>query len=137
MNLTNERIQAILDGADQFEGLAEYHSSNWGYLYFNGDFMYFDGGYWTKLTIIPSNIHSLSDLREILTLRNRVKELENTIKQSLDNIEYAAFNLCETVDLASRCKGRVVESTCPETSLLIAIRDMKEALTPTKEREYE
>lgn len=67
-------------------------------------------------------------------LQQRVQELENTIKQSLDNIEYAAFNLCETVDLASQCIGRVVESTCPETSLFIAIRDMKEVLTLTKER---
>lgn len=60
-------------------------------------------------------------------LQQRIEELENTISQSLGNMEYAAFNLCENTDLTTRSKDRVVESTCPETSLLIAIRDLKEA----------
>lgn len=40
----------------------------------------------------------------------------------LGDLEYAAHNLCdETEDDVSR----VIESTCPERTLLIAIRDMR------------
>ena len=52
-------------------------------------------------------------------------------------MEYAAFNLCETIELKNRDNSRVLESTCPETSLLIAIRDMKDALTPPKGQDHE
>lgn len=65
--------------------------------------------------------------------QQRIAELEIAIKQSLGNIEYAAFNLCENTDLTIRSKGKIVESTCPETSLLIAIRDLKEVSQPPKE----
>ena len=54
----------------------------------------------------------------------------NTILSALSNMQYAAFNLCPgtTNDDISR-KGRyVTESTCPEKSLLIAIRDLSALL---------
>ncbi len=40
------------------------------------------------------------------------------------DLEYAAFNLCEKSD-SDVGKG-VIESTCPETTLLLAIRNLSE-----------
>jgi len=51
------------------------------------------------------------------------------LKRVIGDLEYAAYNLCEaeTVEgLEKRGNGRIVESTCPETSLLIALRDLSE-----------
>jgi hypothetical protein len=42
----------------------------------------------------------------------------------IHNLEYAAFNLCEKTD--SDVEQGVIESTCPETSLLLAIRELKQ-----------
>lgn len=77
MNLTNEQIEQILESAEEFEGLATHYDVTWGYLYYDTHCIYFDGEYWTELGIVPKQVHSLSDLREILTLRQRVKELED------------------------------------------------------------
>ena len=53
-----------------------------------------------------------------------------TIIRSIQNMEYAAYNLCDDPrpEQVTRDKFRVTESTCPERSLLIAIRDIKELL---------
>lgn len=45
----------------------------------------------------------------------------------LSELEYAAFNLCTNTTEASA--ERIIESTCPEVSLWIAIRDLKSLLT--------
>lgn len=56
-----------------------------------------------------------------------VEKLKREVQRSIGNIDYAAFNLFENMNLDSKHGGRIVETTCPEKSLLIAIRDLKEA----------
>lgn len=46
--------------------------------------------------------------------RQRVQELEAAIGHSIRDMEYAAFNLCESMNLDSENGGRTVETTCPE-----------------------
>lgn len=52
------------------------------------------------------------------------------LKAISNNLQYAGFNLCDDFDFArvQGTKWRTVESTCPETSLLIAIRDLSELI---------
>jgi len=50
------------------------------------------------------------------------------INRIIHNLEYAAFNLCEKTD--DDIEQGVIDSTCPETSLFIAIRELKQ--TPNK-----
>lgn len=52
------------------------------------------------------------------------------IKSVLTNLQYAGFNLLDHFDFdcIQGPKRRAVESTCPETSLLIAIRDLSELI---------
>lgn len=135
MTPTLEQIKEIL--ANVPEGATHYTNCCDEYLDYEVDTAYL-GGKWVEVRIgAYAEPHDLSDLREILTLRQRVEKLEIAIEQSLGNIEYAAFNLCETMDLLSSGKGRVVESSCPEKSLLIAIRDLKEVTQPIKEQDDE
>lgn len=42
----------------------------------------------------------------------------------IENLEYAAYNLCDKSD--SEIEEGVFESTCPETTLFLAIRALKE-----------
>jgi len=59
-----------------------------------------------------------------------VKCDKQQLKAISSNLQYAGFNLCDNFDF-SRVQGakwRTVESTCPETSLLIAIRDLSELI---------
>jgi hypothetical protein len=42
----------------------------------------------------------------------------------IHDLEYAAYNLCEKTD--SDVERGVIESTCPEASLLLSIRRLKE-----------
>ena len=46
------------------------------------------------------------------------------INRIIHNLEYAAFNLCEKTD--DDIEQGVIDSTCPETSLFIAIRELKQ-----------
>ena len=75
MKLTNEEIEKILEGAEEFEGISTHYNEVWGYLYYDTHCMNFDGEHWTELRIVIKNVHALEDLREILTLRQRVQRL--------------------------------------------------------------
>ena len=59
------------------------------------------------------------------------EEWKAIIQSAIGNMEYAAYNLCDNPDQSIiKIKGYyVTESTCPERSLLIAIRDLKAMLT--------
>jgi hypothetical protein len=48
----------------------------------------------------------------------------------LGNLQYAGFNLCREFDFSriQRPGRRTTESTCPDDSLLIAIRDLSELI---------
>jgi len=48
------------------------------------------------------------------------------IEAALTHLEYAAFNLCSVSEIDIKS---IVDSTCPEKSLLIGIRDLKQALS--------
>lgn len=151
-NLTNEQIQEILDGAPEknYLSLEPTH-----YDAHNGDYFIlwvgtesgahsevWDGNEWVEdegsKPVFPVPLYSY---REILTLRQEVErlkaqqsevaaravaELKREVHRAIGNMEYAAFNLCESMNLDSKNGGRTVETTCPEKSLLIAIRDLKE-----------
>jgi hypothetical protein len=41
----------------------------------------------------------------------------------INNIDYAAYNLCDMSE--SELEGGITESTCPEKSLFIALRELK------------
>lgn len=79
MILSSEQIQAIIDGAP--EGFTVYRNSRlykkepkgWLSVKLDGT------GKTNKLMPNSGNIHHLSDLREILTLRQRVQELESQV----------------------------------------------------------
>ncbi|WP_020208998.1 hypothetical protein [Gilvimarinus chinensis] len=77
---------------------------------------------------------NLSPLEKVTAERDQLRtELEkerervSQISTEIHNLEYAAFNLCESVDEAEI--KNVVESTCPERSLRIAIRNIKSVLS--------
>jgi hypothetical protein len=54
-------------------------------------------------------------------------QLTQLLSGALYDLEYAAFNLCETRK-EEELDERIVESTCPEASLLLAIRKIKSAI---------
>ena len=54
------------------------------------------------------------------------------IEAALTHLEYAAFNLCSVSEIDIKS---IVDSTCPEKSLLIGIRDLKQALSDIDKEE--
>lgn len=83
MNLTNEQIQAILDGAP--EGAIEHCLYDYGDstypLYLNCENQFYEDGKkeWVDMRLVDNYFHSrrrLSDLNEILTLRQEVERLK-------------------------------------------------------------
>ena len=74
-------------------------------------------------------------LLESMTMTNNTTKLEastgreasecsDLLSGVIHNLEYAAFNLCKKTD--DDVKPGVIDSTCPETSLFIAIRQLKQ-----------
>lgn len=78
MNLTTEQMQAILDGAPI--GETHYESELFQY---ESDIE----GYTLR------GVHALSDLREILTLRQRVQELEKRLQKKRSTIDVSLGDL--------------------------------------------
>jgi len=58
-----------------------------------------------------------------------VERLQRAITLSISGLEYAAFNLCDQ----TRAIDNVMESTCPEATLRIELRDLKQALNNQKD----
>lgn len=52
------------------------------------------------------------------------------LNKTISNLEYAGCNLTNDIE---KDVSRIVESTCPETCLLIALRDIKFLLAHQKE----
>lgn len=86
-NLTSEQIQAILDGAP--EGAIEHCLYDYGdstcpiYLNCENQFYDDDEKEWVDILLIDNYFHSrrrLSDLREILTLRQEVERLKDEVE---------------------------------------------------------
>ena len=50
-------------------------------------------------------------------------ELNGVLCPIIGNMEYAAYNLCEGTE--SELEAGIIESTCPERSLFIALRELK------------
>lgn len=57
------------------------------------------------------------------------KEIKEALNNILYDMEYAAFNLCDDyVNKEDSLDRRIVESTCPKISLLLAVRKLKETI---------
>ncbi len=65
-------------------------------------------------------LYYFARLRERL---NKVIDKDAQLKQLQSDLEYSAFNLCD-IKIEDLEEG-IIESTCPETTLLIAIRNLK------------
>lgn len=57
-------------------------------------------------------------------IRDAIKENNKALKQILYGLEHAAYNLCDGKKYTD-LPHDIIESTCPEETLLISIRNLK------------
>lgn len=130
MKLTTEQIKQILDGAPEgathVEILEDEPSEYW--LLDSDELLW----HWHKNPKDPNrtwrigipellveNIHDLSDLREILTLRQRVKELEQFYLEAIKLLDAAICPCCDKSGAYYDNNGEVCQCQwCDEVSRL-------------------
>lgn len=106
MNLTNEKIQAILDGAP--DGATHYEIT-YGYLKTaKSGYMAFDdeGGDWDYEYAVICDTKSLNNLREILALRQEVERLKSELLEAAEIIDESTnyHALAESLRIATKDK---------------------------------
>ena len=88
MNLTNEQIEQILEGAP--DGATHYGYYSEQYRYLKEVSAYIRGEWHSDYDLFVDDTHDLNALREVLTLRKRVAELEaqnNLMRKIVDCVK--------------------------------------------------